>query len=367
MSKLYISLSILFLLLVSCTTETSEYDSLEAPQVEFNLINEIRDSDDIMFGNIAAVEITKDHYVLAGDFSRNRLHIFDSNGTFIHSAINDGRGPGEIQRFFSFRVTEDNQVMIYDIPGQRFVFFDFTGTDLAFKYDMLIDSFPRYFHLSDQGEIIIYNTSSSASDEESLNHILKMDKDGTVIDESLLAFAPNEQITITTPEGRQIMSISSPHHSYYMMEYWGDRVFVANSTVTGFRVYDLNDGEKITKVNLERPDLPVTQEEKREFVDGLILATGMEDLSVSRYMAQIPDIKGKLSTIRYDPLGYVWLQIIEEEGYSWIVFSEDGELVGRVDEEYEGSIVNIRYGRIAMLSQDEFDVPMIQVYEYQVP
>lgn len=366
MIKIIASLIVALLVFVSCSPEQPGYDPVDVPNAEISLISEIRDSDEIMFGSIINIEITNTHHLLAGDFTRNRIHIFDEHGEFIYSAIKDGRGPGEIQRFMDFRVNSENQVMVYDVPLKRFVLFNFTGSDLQYENAFSADYFIRRFHLKEQGEVVVYVSKSLVDDEDTTDRVIKINQSGDVLDNQLLTFLPNDQFTISTHEGMPIMTVSSPHHAANVLDFWGNRFFYARSTETGFKVYDLDTGDEIQQVSLRRPDIPLPQEERREFIDNMILASGVEGLSSSRYLAQMPEIKGKVSAIHYDPKGYIWLQTIGEEKREWLIFSEDGQLSARLDHDFDGNIMSIRFGRIAVLEQDAYDVPMIQVYEYGI-
>lgn len=367
MLKKIASFSLALFLFISCASEQPEYDPIDVPNAEITLISEIRDSDDIMFGNITNIEITNNHHILAGDFTRNRIHIFDKHGDFVHSAIKDGRGPGEVQRFMDFRVNSENQLMVYDVPLKRFVVFNFTGSDLEYENEFLADYFIRRFHLASDGSVFLnVPTSPAAQDEERIDRVLRLNQQGEVIDNDLLTFPPSEQFTISTQEGMPIMTVSSPHHATNVIAFWDNRLFYSRSTETGFTVFDLDTGDEIQQVSLRRPDIPLPQQERREFIENMISASGVEGLSASRYMAEMPEIKGKVIAIHYDPKGYIWLQTIGEEKRTWLIFSEDGQLRARLDHDFDGSIMSIRYGRFAVLERDEFDVPMIQVYEYEL-
>ncbi len=353
------------MVLISCEAETVQYDSIDASSVDIELALELHDSDEVFFGSIADAMIASDGSFLVSDPTRKRIHIFDSEGRFKNSALNEGQGPGEVERMaWNFGYTDQDEIIIYDSSHRRVSIYEFTGDDLTVSTDINIEPFPVNFHLKTNKDIVLHTRPSPGSEDQDKDRIMLTDLNGTIKHENLIEFKSNEQIVISNPEGVRMMSFSSAHHARNLVRFYGDKLIYARSDELGFIIYDLNSGEIIQQVSLQRPDYPLPMEERREFVDGMLERSGLEDVQTSDVISEMPETKGKVKNLHYDPTGYVWLNIIDEQGPDWLKFSLDGDLAGTLDEPFDGNVIHVQYGKILVSAEDEDGAPMVKIYRY---
>lgn len=361
--------TVVLIIVFGCTSESAQYDSIDAPNIDSELILELKDSDDILFGVISDVVVASNGSILVADASRQRIHIFDSEGNFLNSALRDGQGPGEVQRIaWNIGITEQDEVIIYDSGQRRISIFEFTGDDLQARNDVNLEFFLTNFHLTANGGLVLHTPEPLRSDDLENDRIILADLDGSINHENLIEFEKNEQMVITSPEGVRLLSTSSQHHARNIIRFHGDKLIYSRSNEMGFIVYDLNTGDIIHHIFLKRPDYPLPIKERQEFVDNLIELVGLEQGRTSALVSEMPDKKGKVKNLHYDPVGKIWLNIIDDDGPEWLIFSASGELIGSLNEDFEGDVLRVINGRIFVRTEDgDGDgAPALNVFAYNV-
>jgi hypothetical protein len=96
----------------------------------------------------------------------------------------------------------------------------------------------------------------------------------------------------------------------------------------------------------------------------------MEQADLTSLISQMPDLKGKVRNMHYDPGGVIWQNLIgdeTDETPEWLLLSEEGELLGKVSDEFEGPVMAVKSGRIYVRESTEEGEQFLSVYEYQTP
>lgn len=138
----------LCLLALGCSPETESYDEIDARPFSAEPVMELRDSEDILFGSISDVRVASDGAILVADGNRQRIHLFDSGGGYLDSALREGGGPGEVELMRGdIGLTGRDTLLVYDQAMRRVSLFDFTGDDLTPLRDVPLEPFVSGFHL----------------------------------------------------------------------------------------------------------------------------------------------------------------------------------------------------------------------------
>ncbi|MCH8495555.1 MAG: 6-bladed beta-propeller [Balneolales bacterium] len=358
LSFLLISLFIV----IGCASDQSEYHSLDVPEINLEPVFVIQDSDDLMLGGISDVQIMNDGTIVVLDQRSKKLHLFDENGEFIRTGLNEGQGPGEIQ-FPSFQLskTQDNKLMLFDFSQRRYSIFEVDAAQISPITDVTTTIFPNRYHLMDNGEIVVFRTSNFQV-EDGVDHIMLLNSSGEVADSSMFDFSKSEFLVIQQ-NGNAMMSISTTHHPKNLVAFEGNKIIHAHSGTLGFTIYDINTKEVLSQVALNRPEIVYAQDERRKFIDDLVGRSGLEGVSTSQLMSQFPEFRNKVDGILYDPAGYVWLRSVEEEDAYWLIFSENGDLLAKHNGE---SVTRVIDGQVFSSTTDEDGAPILRVYQYSI-
>ncbi|MEX0661420.1 MAG: 6-bladed beta-propeller [Balneolaceae bacterium] len=351
------------LIIIGCSNGDNEYDSIEGPEIQTELLYEIRDSEEILFEWIADVKVISDDLIAVLDLD-TRIHLFDGDGNFLNTSLKEGKGPGEVQWLTGYLgLSEDNTLIIHDQGQRRMSVFEPGNSGLSYAKDINLEPFPTSFYLNSEGNLALY-VKPSISNEEENDRVSILDMEGNMVHENFLEFDRGEQLIFYNESDMPQMAMATPHHPKNIIQFSQDKIIHARSDELGFSVYDLLTGELINQTKLTRPDFELPTDERREFVDDMIERIETGESQRSRMMSDMPKIRGKVGAMHYDPDGKIWLNILEEDQPDWLIFDESGELTGTFTPDFEGEIVNVQKGQIFIKSDDENGAPMLTALKY---
>lgn len=359
---------IVLIISTSCTSSDEQYDIIDAPLTEAELLFEIEDSEEILFGWISDVLMTSDGDILVADVTRKKLHHFKEDGEFVGSYLSEGRGPGEVQRMAgNISITNDNNVLLYDSALRRVSLYEVTDDNLNVIRDINLEPFPTHFHLTSEEKLILYVTPSFRPEDDPYDRIVVANLNGEILNDSLIKFEPNEQLVIYNEAGQPLMTTSSPHHSRNLISTSNDKLIYNRSNEIGFKIFDLITGEKIAETFLNRPNQSLSSEERRTFVDDLVERVGAGEDQKQNLVSEMPNTKGKVRMLKYDDFrGHIWLNIIDHDNTDWLIFTEGGELVATFNENFDGHIVRIQNGNIFVSTENDDGAPMLKVLQHNL-
>lgn len=352
----------------SCSSNDGQYDSVNAPLIEAELLFEIEDSEEILFGWISDVQMTSKGDILIADVTRKKLHHFREDGEYVTSYLSEGRGPGEVQRMDGYiSITYDDKVLVYDSALRRVSLYELTDDTLNVIRDINLELFPNHFYLTSDDKLILYVTPSFRPEEDPNDRIVVANLNGEIVNKKLIQFEPNEQLVIYNEAGQPLMTTSSPHHSRNLISFSNDDLVYNRSDKIGFKIFDLITGEKKAETSLNRPDQTLSSEERRSFVDDLVERVGAGEDQKQNLISEMPNNKGKVRMLKYDDFrGHVWLNIIDSDESDWLIFTESGDLIATYNENFDGHIVRIQNGRIFVSTENEDGAPMLKVLQYNL-
>jgi len=349
---------------VSCSSNSEPYDSLATGEVTISSLMQLDGGDELVIGNINQVEITDEGTILMLDTQQLKIHLFDSEGNFIRSALTEGEGPGEVRRIGRMSYSNDI-VQIYDWSQRKLSQFRLKSNEqnensqLVFVQDFRPEFYPNEFHISPENVNYVL-VNPEPIEEEGMIKIQSLSQDGELNGDPSLSFPENETIEIRNDQGQLRVTFSSPHSRQIIPVFHEDKLFIGRSERIGFEIYDLSTGSQIDSVAFNRPEIELTSGEKREFLEEMTTRMGMEQADLTSLISQMPDLKGKVRNMHYDPDGVIWQNLIgdeTDETPEWLLLSEEGELLGKVSDEFEGPVMSVKSGKVYVRESTEEGYP----------
>lgn len=353
--------------LTSCSSDPKSYDSINhLPEINTELLFEISGNNDAAFSRISDVKVSSNGTIIVADASANRIHLFNSEGGYLSTALRDGRGPGEVQNLLGrIALSDDDRLTIYDQSLRRLSIFDLADNRLQPRRDLSLEQTAGFFHLLDDS-IYLYSTTSAAStDGDGKDRLLELDTAGEIIRSSIATFQRSDELVVSTES--MSMGMSTQYHEKNHIGFNGNRMAHNRSNRIGFTLYDLESGEKNLETYLHRPRKELPASEKEEFADGILESSFFENVQRSKLISDMPQYEPIVQTLKYDSAGIIWLKINEAENLGWLLFSdESGEPVGRLFNEIDGDLVYSHGGRLYVSAEDDEGFPKLRVYRYEM-
>lgn len=358
----------------SCSDSKALYDSIDTAEITLTKQMEIDGGDDLMIGNINQVEITGNREMLLLDTQQKKIHLFDSAGNFIGSELSEGEGPGEVRQVGRMDYSND-LVQVYDWSQRKLSRYrvesdiENGNVQLSFVEDLLPEYYPIDFHITPDGTgyVLIY---PGPGDEENKIIISAM-KEEVLPEDSLLSFPNDEIIEVKNPDGQMLATFSSPHDRQIIPIFYENKLVLGRSEQVGFEIYNLMTGELIDSVSYNRPDIDLTSVEKRQFLEDMTERMGMGGTDMPSLISQMPDQKGKVRNLFYDPDGVIWLNLIGDDKDAnvpeWLLLNDEGELLGKVSEEFDGAVMAVTSGKVYVRESTEEGEQFLSVYNYELP
>ena len=367
----------LLIAFASCSPSgENAYDSLSASEIQLTGLFTISDGDlpdGMLFGTINQLLVAQTGEILIVDTQLKSIHIFDPDGNYLNSEIGEGEGPGEVRQIGTVSISGDNNLLLYDWSQRRmsqYILENEETVGLRHIRDMHPEFYPQNFHITPAGDIYCLIYPSPVDDEDETVKLQKINEEGVAVGNPAFEFDRNEVVELRNESGQLMATTSSPHHKKVIPYVYGDKLILGNSLTVGFELFDLNSGERIDSVAFARPDLPLSNDEKRDFIEMMTERMGLDGAQVQTLIRQMPDRKGKVRMMNYDPMNQlVWLNLVSEEEDTvpeWIAVSEIGELAGQISSELAGPVLQISDGRIYILAESDTGEQVVEVLEYEI-
>ncbi len=370
-------LFIILLVFVSCTpSEESTYDSLSASEIELSRLFTISDEDlpdDMLFGTINQLLVSQTGELLIVDTQLKAIHLFDPDGTYLSSEIGEGEGPGEVRQIGTVSISGDNNLLLYDWSQRRmsqYVLENDAAAKLRHLRDMTPEFYPQNFHISPNGDMFCLIHPSPVDGEDATITLQRINQKGEPIGDPAFEFDRNEVVEFRNEAGQMMATTSSPHHKRVILYLHEEKLIIGNSTAIGFEIYNLESGERVDSATFRRPDLTLSNSEKRDFIESMAERMGLEGMQVSTLISQMPETRGKVRMMNYDPENQlVWLNLVSDDETTvpeWIAVSESGELTGQISNELAGPVLQYSDGRIYVLAESDRGEQVVDVMGYNL-
>ncbi len=357
-------------MVAGCSTDEAEndYDPIDAPELELTHAFDIVDSEETMMSGIGGVHVASDGKIMLTDPMQTEVNVFSEDGEYLHSFMQSGSGPGEVESMGRTNLISDDRFTVMDFSNRRISMFDRIGDEWEFQYATAFDAFPSWHYPVDEDSWLIYEPSMPFIPDASDSNVVSLiDRDGNQTEEELFIFPSNNSIEIQNEDGAPMMNLNSPY-TWQNQFGFGDGYLVHTFTdKLGATIYDLPSFELKNSFSLKRPYLDLSDASIEEFASQFEDTEMPADDPVGQVHSQMPDQKSITHHMLYDRGGYIWLKVhSEDETNPWLTFDHSGELLYNTPIDLEGNIRKVQNGRMYISTEDDSGLPKVRVYEYEV-
>lgn len=271
---------------------------------EITIDTEAEDLAELGISRIRSVDADRDGNVYF--LSNSRIFKFDSHGNFIQAIGQKGKGPGEIERPGGLRITDDQEISIYDRGNKKFLFFNRNGS-LAreIKDTSSISLFGEAMSL-DNGNFLFEEMEIDPEKKEISYHL-------TVLNEDL------DKITDLNGKVSRENPLQSARYNlfdhYFGYQITGDRIYLANPQKENLEIeiYSLQ-GELLKKIRKPSRQIKIPEEYKQNIIDTMSKGGMWNLLKDKAYMQE-----------HFPPFRFIY---VDEEGRILVETYEKGENPG---------------------------------------
>ena len=347
----------------------------EVTDVEIDLRFGSREGDDpnLLFGDIRGIQAATDGTIYVLDFTATEVRAYDPDGQYLRTVARRGEGPGEISAANGIFLAGDTLLWMHDHGKWTVIGVDPGGDEVSrFQKPVFSYSYIWTAIFDDRGR---YWRQTSHTDEEE-------------------RYPPPAGLSTTTRRRY--------YKSYELSTGTVDSVFLGESSVRTYRYLDSNGlwqllpilfqsgemilvnpsggfwransasyriartdeaGDTLVIIDAGMPTLPVTDEDRSDFVEGMIEARGPEIRDeLEEVAALMPDIKPILDGFFVDDEGVLWVERERpaEAPAFYDRFSQDGDYLGSVRFGFQpGAGLWVQHGQIYSWVVDDVGVPYV--------
>ncbi len=295
------------------------------------------DSDDVFIGNIRDMVVDDQGRVFIADTHQNTVHVFNPDGSITTRIGRQGQGPGEFQGIYSMAIHQ-NQLYVYDYPLYRITTFSLDSFEHTHIINLnpenwghieeLDGRFPTHFFIIDDNTILQRFVQISQPDqigEPTFSRHYLLNKDGEIISDLIYEQRGVEYLVSTYGGGINFLAPPFIRSSLMAISANGN-IFSAWSEEFLIKVYNL-EGNYVRAFYY-----PYNQSslDRREILD---LYSDQPDLQETYRSTEFPESWPALHFMMSDDENRLWVSTIsdDDEHYTWLVLSENGELLARFD------------------------------------
>jgi hypothetical protein len=308
---------------------------------------------EFMFSRIALdVDDKGNLYVL--ETKDVEIRVFDENGRHIFSFGKKGQGPGEMMRPTSvgFQITPQNEIMLYDPPTQRYIFFSLDGKYLRSITTTTLGTVLNPVTLNSKGEFIAQTVPPPMDDKE-----LKIfDSDfNTLKVITTLMSTPWNQSEIRVLEPSIIYDVSQEDNII-----WGSS--------DKYEISALNpEGELIKKIIKDYNAVEVSEDYKKRTIEFYESRFPRNYISQMKFI--FPDYFPAFGSITIDDIGRLFIETYEEVksrtgSHYFDVFNPEGIYIAKIPLQTENVNTYIwKKAKLYTIEEDEEGFPVVKRYK----
>lgn len=336
----------------------------------FVAIGQVEGDPEYLFGSVAgAVALSSGHTAVL-DFATSDVRVFDARGAWVGSFGGEGDGPGEL------RVVGD----LWRRPGDSVVVMHYGGLTLfdpegSFVRSVNPEATPR-------GHRVVLAGQTADGTVAAWHGLVAFGADavGTLVKDTLefhFFSSDGEYLTHVTRVPAAAVwiagGIGMQSVPFEAQPTWGvglEVLHVAGGAVAEVRSWDAS-GELRRVVRWRGVSRPVTSDMIERYRDEVLIPSLGEAASpaVNRFLAEAPlrDALPMLGSakMRAAPSGELWVQLYHapwESSAEWLVISDDGRLVARIDIPTRLRVLEVSGHSILGVWRDELDVEQLRWY-----
>jgi len=315
-------------------------------------IGEVKGTEEYMFSRIGLdVDEEGNMYVL--ETREAKIRVFDKYGNHVLSFGKQGQGPGEmmIPTTTGFQITPRNEIMVYDPPARRFVFFSLDGKYLRIVSSATVMEVLNPVSVTSTGKFIAQTNPPPIYDKGL--KIFDADLNAIKIIAMLKAFYKEGEINALRPS---FFFVVSPEDFII----WGhsDR-------------YELNilslEGKLEKKITKNCIPIEVTEDYKERVRE--LFESRLSSLDGSQMKLAFPKYFPAIGNLTMDDTGRLFVETYEEAknrtGYHYFdVFSPEGMYIAKIPLKTEQVYNYIwKKSKLYTIEEDEEGFPVVKRYK----
>lgn len=302
-------------------------------------IGEAEGREEYMFSQVRSIAVDEEERIYVLDYKEAHVKVFDKDGKYLMTIGRPGQGPGELNRPRMISLNQ-NELMVHEL-GRRLSYFSLEGkflrnvsTKEIWALGSMIDS---------KGNIVV--TEGLMDPEFICYKVKKFDADMNMLAE--IATSP-------APDARKSINLFMP------ISYWS--IDKDDNIVYGYpKDYELQiynpEGRLIKKITKEYDPIEVTEEEKKEQLEGI--SPQMKTRYVfSKYHSAFRlfslDDKGRIFV-------RAWERIEGGEGFYYDVFDSKGKYIAKIPLKVRPRI--LKKSKLYTIEEDEEGYQIVKRYK----
>ncbi len=358
---------ILLILIVGCSSQTSESETFDLPGLEFEHTMEISESEDLLLGSITNLLVDSDGDMILVDGTQRYVYAVSSNGDFIQQIGGRGSGPGEYEFPGPMALSGDNKLHLFDFSSRTMITYAKENGRWDYHSDFAANFneygfFSLFFPVANDEYFVV--TNAMQIDSEGGTVVRKIDNSGNVVQDSVYTYPQNERFTVMQ-DGMPRMSMTIPNihrQGRFNVDYEGNQYFGWTDSLTIFRQ---KPGESNFNpvVNITVNNLPFTDAAGDTLLSRYETILSDNNQARIELISSFPDTKPVYSDYKIDDEGRIWVQMFnEEEDTEWFVFSDEGEPLHQLSLPDRNRLSTVRHGNIYTIENTEEGLPIVNIY-----
>ncbi len=309
------------------------------------------DSDDYFYSGIVNLQIDTSGNIYINDswgtFSRSHLVKFSPDGRFLKDLYRQGEGPGEIQSFYRFALS-DKKVYVYDYMKRKIIVMEEDGT---FVKEFKIASDSSYEFIGIFEDWLVFSRKDYPSERKTtrlydLNHVIVfVSKDGQT-KKDLYTFT-NQLFLVSAAQGGGMLNWDP-----FMAKIGDDKLYVCSSQEYLIEVLDLNTAQ-------------ITSRFKRTYSRKKHEMRDSTKKFISKFSAPKRRFDNDIRELFHDG-SHLWIKTsteTEDKGQMFDVYDSNGRFLDSFFVNTTGSIVKIEGDYIYSSETDEEELPYLMKYK----
>jgi hypothetical protein len=370
-------------------------DTEPASEIEFNQEVIFGDTDEVLLGSFTKVAVDDSGRVYMADRDQITVHVFKTNGNYLTSLGNQGKGPGEFMAVTPYTTIalHSNRFYITDLADAHLQFsyrmHEFSLEYLSFsrtidlyavnkeEFEVLEGYYPNKIYPLNNGTFMVsyHRSPNEYRAEESTIYYVIQDSNGTIISGPVLKQKDltNLVTEVTDTEFPYTAIHSFPFHGKSLLTVSRDNHLYAVNHSEEFEI-DIytTQGEHIRKIEHSFENIPLNRNKILDYYKKTNYGHGLGDgvaLKMIREAENLPETWPAIESMISDDKNRLWVSTIVEDFdiYEWWVLEETGELITKFEWPRDEPIEVVRNGNIyTRKTDDETGLQQIVKYRFEI-
>ncbi|MEQ9091340.1 MAG: 6-bladed beta-propeller [Balneola sp.] len=361
-----------------------------SPKIEFKKDRVFQSNDDVLIGTIEPIYVDQKNRVFIGDTDQTRIHVFESNGEYLTSLGQEGRGPGDYSAI-SWRTTiiSDSEMLyitdsyhfnprranVYTLDNLSFSHVQKLYPENIDEYDFLKTYAPiRLFPLKEGSFLVPYSRElHMVSSGEGHIYYLRQDKSGKILSKPIYKQSgPRYLIEIVRAGNREMEVMHTfPFHGSSIFAPSPNGNFYAAKTEE-FKI-DVLDSEGRYVRTIEKPfdNIPLNKEMLIKEYEETNYMPQLGDGVAVKMLKKADDLPTKwpaLKSMLVDDEGRLWVSTLVDntEIYKWWILKPSGEVISKLEWSRDKPIQQIRNGYLYTKEKDMEGADVVVRYSIKI-